>query len=143
MAVQGGCGQSDVPVDDDEAGHLKRFACCGAPLPQPYGEALKGSSEDYGIPTWDQVFEIDFCAGLGIGFGYVSDADYADESNNRRSVSGTVVTLRGAAVNWASSTQRCVTLSTAKTENLCLRTQCCRLFVQSQADYMSGPGFRG
>ena len=43
-----------------------------------------------------------------------SDADYADESNDRRS--GTVVTLGGATVSWACSTQRRVTLSTTEAE---------------------------
>ena len=45
-----------------------------------------------------------------------SDTDYADESDDRRSVSGTVVTLGGAAVSWASSTQRHVTLSATEAE---------------------------
>ena len=31
-------------------------------------------------------------------------------------MSGTVITFGGAAVSWASSTQRCVTLSTAEAE---------------------------
>ena len=43
-----------------------------------------------------------------------SNAYYADKSNDRRSVSGAVITLGGAAVSWASSTQRWVTLSTAE-----------------------------
>ena len=71
MAVQGGCGQLDVAVDHDEAGHLERCACCGAPLPQSYREALASSFEDFGLPLWDRVYRIDFCAGLGIGFDYV------------------------------------------------------------------------
>ena len=49
-----------------------------------------------------------------------SDVDYADKSNDRRSVSGTVITLEGTAVSWASSTQRCVTLSTAEAEYVAL-----------------------
>ena len=40
-----------------------------------------------------------------------SDADYADESNDGRSASVTVVTLGGAAISRASSTQRCATFS--------------------------------
>ena len=49
-----------------------------------------------------------------------SDADYADKSNDRRLVSETVITLGSAAVSWASSTQRCVTLCTAKAEYVAL-----------------------
>ena len=45
-----------------------------------------------------------------------NDADYTDESEDRRSVSGAVVILVGAAVSWISSTQRCVTLSTTEAE---------------------------
>ena len=43
-----------------------------------------------------------------------SDADYADDANDGRSVSGALLTLRGAAISWVSSTQRCATLSTAE-----------------------------
>ena len=49
-----------------------------------------------------------------------SDADYADKSDDGRSVAGTVITLGGAAVSWPSSTQRCVTLSTAEAEYVAL-----------------------
>ena len=44
--------------------------CC-APLPQPYGGALEGSFEYYGIPSRDQVLDIDFCAELEMGFDCV------------------------------------------------------------------------
>ena len=53
-----------------------------------------------------------FVWGSGLELTGYSDADYADESNDRQSVSGTVVTLGAAAVSWSSSYQRCVTLST-------------------------------
>ena len=58
-----------------------------------------------------------FVRGSGLNLTACNDAGYADKSNDRRSVSGTVITLGGAAVSWASSTQRCVTLSTA--ESVC------------------------
>ena len=54
-----------------------------------------------------------FVRGSGLDLTAYSDTDYADKSNGRRSVSGTAVTLGDAAVSWASSTQRCVTLFTA------------------------------
>ena len=55
--------------------------------------------------------------GSGLMFGRGSELDLTlcsntantDKSNDRRSVSGTVVALSGPAVGWASS---CVTLST-------------------------------
>ena len=54
------------------------------------------------------------CARFGIELTLYINVDYADESNDRRSVSGTAVTLEGAAVSWACSTQRCVMLSTTE-----------------------------
>ena len=35
-------------IDHNEAERFERCTCCGAPLPQPYGEALEGNFEDYG-----------------------------------------------------------------------------------------------
>ena len=61
-----------------------------------------------------------FVRGSGLDLTSYSDADYADKSTDRRSVSGTVITLGGAAVSRASSTQRCVTLSTAEVEYVAL-----------------------
>ena len=45
-------------------------------------------------------------SGLRLDLTAYSDADYAEKSNDRRSVSRTVVTSGGAAVSSASSTQR-------------------------------------
>ena len=61
-----------------------------------------------------------FVRGSGLDLTAYSDADYADKLNDRRTVSGTVITLGSAAVSWASSTKRCVTLSTAKAEYVAL-----------------------
>ena len=58
--------------------------------------------------------------GSGLDLTAYSDADCTDRSNDRRSVSRTVITLRGAAVCWASSSQRCVTLSTTEAEDVVL-----------------------
>ena len=61
-----------------------------------------------------------FVDSSGLDLTAYSDADYACKSNDRRLVSGTVNTLGGAAVSWASSTQRCVTLATAEAEYVAL-----------------------
>ena len=61
-----------------------------------------------------------FVRGSGLDLTAYSDADYADKSNDRRSVSGTVITLEGAAVSWVSSTKRCVALSSAEGEYVAL-----------------------
>ena len=58
--------------------------------------------------------------GSGLHLTVYSDAEYVDESNDRRSVSGTVINLGGAAVSWASSTHRCDDLSTAEAEYVAL-----------------------
>ena len=95
--------------------------CCGTPFSQPHQQALESKSKDNGTPSRDKGYEIGLCEGFGIGFGCVeSDADYADTSNDRRSASGTVVTLGVTAVNWVSNTQRCVTLSTTEAEYVTL-----------------------
>ena len=59
---------------------------------------------------------LSFVRGSGLDLTAYSDTDLADKCNDRRSVSGAVITSGCAAVSWASSTQRCVTLSTAQTE---------------------------
>ena len=105
-----------MAADHDAAKHLERGACCGAPLSQPHRQTLESSSEDLGIPPRHKGWGINVYEGFGIG--YNRNADYADKFNDRRSVSRTVITLGAAAVSWACSTQRCVTLSTAKAEHV-------------------------
>ena len=50
----------------------------------------------------------------GLSLNVYADADYANKDNDRRSVSGVVVTLRGTVVSHASKTQRVVSLSTSE-----------------------------
>ena len=64
--------------------------------------------------------DLTFVRGSGLDLTASGDADYADKSNDRCSVSGTATTQGGAAVSWASSTQRCDTLSTAEAEYVAL-----------------------
>ena len=68
----------------------------------------------------DKGYGFDFVKGLGVDLTTYSDAGHADKSKDKRSVSGTVITLGGTAVSWASSTQRCVTLSRAEAEYVAL-----------------------
>ena len=49
-----------------------------------------------------------------------SDADWAGQLDNRRSTSGRVHMLSGAAVMWSSRQQRCVSLSSAEAEYVAL-----------------------
>ena len=51
--------------------------------------------------------------------GY-SDADWAGDLDDRRSTSGYVFKLSGAAVSWRSKKQSCVALSTAEAEYMAL-----------------------
>ena len=107
-----------MAVDHDTARHLERRECCGAPFSQPHQQALESSSEDHGIPPRDNGYQVDFCEGSGLDLPAYSGADYAEKSNDRSSVSGTVITLGGAAIRWARSAQRCVTSSTAEAEDV-------------------------
>ena len=49
-----------------------------------------------------------------------ADEDYASNAAGRRSVSGEAIMYGGACVCWLSRTQKCVTLSTSKAENVIL-----------------------
>ena len=51
--------------------------------------------------------------------GY-SDADWAGDLDDRRSISGYLFKLSGAAVSWRSKKQSCVALSTAEAEYMAL-----------------------
>ena len=75
-----------MAVDHGEAGHIERCACCGVPLSQSHGQALEGSYGDYSIPSRDQGFRIDVCAGSGLELIVYRDAEYANEYIDRRSV---------------------------------------------------------
>ena len=49
-----------------------------------------------------------------------TDVNFAEKADDRRSVSGVVVTLGSATVSWLGSTQKIVTLSTTEAENVAL-----------------------
>ena len=51
--------------------------------------------------------------------GY-SDADWAGNLDDRRSTSGYIFKINGAAVSWLSKKQSCVALSTAEAEYMAL-----------------------
>ena len=61
-------------------------------------------------------FGITYVRGSGLGLEVYAEADYADKANDRRSVSGTAITLGGTAVNHANKTQHVVSLSTSEAE---------------------------
>ena len=53
--------------------------------------------------------------------GY-TDADWAGDQDDRRSISGYVFLLSGGAISWKSQKQRCVALSTAEAEYVAMST---------------------
>ena len=120
MAVQGGCGQFDVAVDHDTARRLERGASCGALYHNITDRHWKAVLKIMAYLHGTRGMGLTFVRGSGLDLTASSDADYADKSNDRRLVSGTVITLGGAAVSWESSTQRRATLSTADAEHVAL-----------------------
>ena len=70
---------------------------------------LKGTS-NFGL---QYNFDSPDCAGY-------SDADWAGDVGDRKSTSGYVFLLGGAAISWKSSKQSCVALSTAEAEYVAL-----------------------
>ena len=61
-------------------------------------------------------FGITYVRGSDLGLEVYADADYADNANNRRSVSRIAVTLGGTVVSHARKTQHVVSLSTSEAE---------------------------
>ena len=120
MAVQGGCGQFDVAVDHDTARRLERGASCGALYHNITDRHWKAVLKIMAYLHGTRGMGLTFVRGSGLDLTASSDADYADKSNDRRSVSGTVITLGGAAFSLASSSQKCVLLSTAEAEYVAL-----------------------
>ena len=59
---------------------------------------------------------ITYVRGSGLRLNVYADADYANNDNDRRSVSGTAVILGGTVVSHASKTQRVGSLSTSEAE---------------------------
>ena len=61
-----------------------------------------------------------FVRGSGLRLCVYADADYAAVSNDRRSVSSVAVMLGDTAIDWKSSTQKCVTTATCEAEYVAL-----------------------
>ena len=72
--------------------------------------------------------------------GYL-DADWAGDVNDRKSTSGYLYLISGAAVSWRSKKQTCVTLSTAEAEYMALASaaQEAMLMRQLMADLKNRP----
>ena len=74
---------------------------------------LKGT-ENYGL-QYRKVEQTD-CVGF-------SDADWAGDIDDRKSTSGYLFQLSGAAISWRSKKQRCVALYTAEAEYMALASE--------------------
>ena len=70
------------------------------------------------------------------------DADYASQSNWRRSVSGVAVMLGGAVISATSTTKHCVTLSTSEAEYVAI-TQGARMVLFTKAVEFLQPQISG
>ena len=58
--------------------------------------------------------------GSGLDILVFADTNYAEKSDDRRSVSGVAVTVGKSSVSWFSSTQKIVTLSTTEAKYVAL-----------------------
>ena len=58
--------------------------------------------------------------GFGLKLTVFADADYTAASNDRRFVRSVAVMLRDTAIDWKSSTQKCVTTATCEAEYVAL-----------------------
>ena len=58
----------------------------------------------------------------GVQLGLYVDVDYANEANDRRSVSGGVVMFAGACVSFYSKTQKLISLSYTEAEYVAMAT---------------------
>ena len=61
-----------------------------------------------------------FVRGFGLKLSVCADTDYMSASNDRRSVSGLAVMLGDTAIDWKSSTHKCVTMATYEAEYVAL-----------------------
>ena len=61
-----------------------------------------------------------FVRGTSLKLSVYGDADYADASNDRRSVSGVTMMSRDTAISWKSSTKKYTTATTCETEYVAL-----------------------
>ena len=61
-----------------------------------------------------------FERGSGLDISVFADANYAEKTDDRRSVSGVAVTIGKSSVSWFSSTQKIITLSTTEAEYVAL-----------------------
>ena len=58
-------------------------------------------------------------------FSGYSDADWGNNSNERKSTSGCIVTINGAPIAWFSRKQNCTALSSTEAEMIAL-VECCK-----------------
>ena len=67
-----------------------------------------------------QSHGLQYHSGANIGFEGYSDADWAGDTNDRKSTSGYVFKLCGAPISWGSKKQASVSLSTSEAEYIAL-----------------------
>jgi hypothetical protein len=102
-----------------------------APTVQDYQVAkkilryLKGSKMDkLKLPKWNGTGKVSVEA--------YSDADWADNKSDRKSVSGGLVLLNGIPVSWSCKKQTCVALSTLEAEYIAASEVCKTLIGMEQ-----------
>ena len=87
---------------------------------KPHERALDCSETPAHIPERNYMYGILYTKGGANEFIGFSDADWAEDTNDRKSTSKYVFMLSGGAVSWSSKKQKCITLSTAEAEYIAL-----------------------
>ena len=106
-----------MDLGDDATGHIECGESSGPICPQSGRAASEGGSEDTYLPQGNRKLGVVFWRGGELKLSLFADADYADECNDRRSVSGVVAVMLGnTAASASSTTQHRVTLSTSEAE---------------------------
>ena len=92
----------------------------------------------YLLGTLERGITFDGMCGQGELLAYV-DADYATDVDKRRSVSGGIVMLGGAAISWFSRMQKVSALSTSEAEYIALSEGVKEILFLQQVHSFMGP----
>ena len=120
MTLPEGRRCTDVAVCVVVSTNREPNACCCTTRNDPTGRHWQAVLQiiQYLLGTKD--LSLTYERGPDFTLSVYTDANFVEKADDRRSVSGVVVTLDSATVSWLSSTQKIVTLSTTEAEYVAL-----------------------